>query len=64
VVKTTKVMGENPRRIAELIVEFTLPHNDYSEKERKIIEGAIKGCPVANSLPAELKISRTILYQA
>jgi uncharacterized OsmC-like protein len=63
VVKTTKVMGENPRRIAELIVEFTFPHNNYSDKERKIIEGAIKGCPVTNSLPAELKISRTIIYE-
>jgi uncharacterized OsmC-like protein len=62
VVKTTKVMGENPRHIAELIVEFTFPHNNYSEKERKIIEGAIKGCPVANSLPKEMKISRTINY--
>ncbi|GHU63776.1 hypothetical protein FACS1894123_07250 [Bacteroidia bacterium] len=25
VVKTTKVMGQDPRRIAELIVEFTFP---------------------------------------
>jgi uncharacterized OsmC-like protein len=62
VVKTTKVMGENPRRIVELIVEFTFPHNNYSEKERRIIEGAIKGCPVANSLPAELKITRTLKF--
>jgi uncharacterized OsmC-like protein len=43
-------------------VEFTFPHNNYSEKERRVIEGAIKGCPVANSLPSELKITRTILF--
>ncbi|MDR0798510.1 MAG: OsmC family protein [Dysgonamonadaceae bacterium] len=60
VVKTTKVMGENPRRIVELIVEFTFPPKNYSDKERKIIEAAIKTCPVANSLPAELKLTRTI----
>jgi uncharacterized OsmC-like protein len=55
-------MGENPRRIAELIVEFHFPHNTYSEKERKVIEGAVKACPVANSLPPELKITRTLLF--
>ncbi|MDR0864733.1 MAG: OsmC family protein [Candidatus Symbiothrix sp.] len=63
VVETTKVMGENPRRIVELIVNFTFPHNNYSEKERRVIEGAVKGCPVANSLPAELKITRTVNFK-
>jgi uncharacterized OsmC-like protein len=62
VVKTTKVMGDNPRRIVELNVEFTFPHNNYTEKERRIIEGAVKGCPVANSLPTELKIIRTMKF--
>jgi uncharacterized OsmC-like protein len=55
-------MGENPRRIVELIVNFQFPHNNYSDKERKVIEGAIKSCPVANSLPPELKITRTISF--
>jgi uncharacterized OsmC-like protein len=62
VVETTKVMGENPRRIVELIVNFKFPHNNYSDKERKVIEGAIKGCPVANSLPEGLKITRTLSF--
>jgi len=61
-VETTKVMGENPRRVVELIVNFTFPHNSYSDKERKIIEEAIQGCPVASSLSAELKITSTINY--
>jgi uncharacterized OsmC-like protein len=63
VVETTKVMGDNPRRIVELIVDFTFPPNSYSEKERKIIEGAIKSCPVGNTLPQDLKISRTINFK-
>jgi uncharacterized OsmC-like protein len=62
VAETTKVMGENPRRIAELIVNFKFPHNNYSDKERKVIEGAIKGCPVASSLPETLKITRTVSF--
>ena len=62
-VKTTKIMGADPRRIAELIVEFTFPHNDYSEKERKIIELSAKQCPVANSLDPAMKITKSILYK-
>ena len=62
VVKTSKVMGENPRRIVELKVEFTFPANHYSEKERAIIERSIQHCPVGNSLPSELKITKTITY--
>ncbi|MDR0412618.1 MAG: OsmC family protein [Dysgonamonadaceae bacterium] len=63
VVETSKVMGENPRRIVELIVKFVFPHNNYTDKERKIIEGAIKGCPVANSLSKEMKITRTLSFK-
>jgi uncharacterized OsmC-like protein len=62
VVKTTKVMGENPRRIVELKVDFTFPANNYSDKEQKIIERSINNCPVSNSFPPELKITRTITY--
>jgi uncharacterized OsmC-like protein len=63
IVKTSKIMGENPRRIVELIVEFSFPHNNYSQKERKIIEVAMKGCPVANSFPAELKVTRILKFE-
>lgn len=62
VVETTKIMGENPRRVVELKVDFTFPANNYSEKERTIIERSIKHCPVSNSLPPELIITRTITY--
>lgn len=62
-VETTKVMGENPRRIGELIVNFTFPHNNYSEKERKLIEAAICSCPVANTLPETTKITRTVRFK-
>jgi uncharacterized OsmC-like protein len=62
VVETSKVMADNPRRIAELILHFKFPHNNYSDKERRIIEGAIKACPVANSISPEIKITRTISF--
>ena len=54
-VSVTKVMGTNPRRVVEVIVELLFPHNDYSAKERKLLELAAKECPVANSLHPDLK---------
>ncbi|RZL14204.1 MAG: OsmC family peroxiredoxin, partial [Pedobacter sp.] len=38
----TKVMGENPRRVVGIDVEFNFPANNYSEKDKKIIERAAK----------------------
>ncbi|MDR0419915.1 MAG: OsmC family protein [Prevotellaceae bacterium] len=56
----TKIMGANPRRIAEIIVELTFPKNNYSAKEKKIIELCAKECPVANSLHPDLK--QTVIF--
>jgi putative redox protein len=58
--KVTKIMGDNPRRIAEIIIELHFPHNNYSEKERRLIEHSVKYCPVAQSLHPDLK--QTIIY--
>lgn len=54
-VKITKIMGTNPRRVVEVVVEFTFPHSNYSEKELRILELAAKECPVANSLHPDLQ---------
>jgi uncharacterized OsmC-like protein len=48
-VDITKKMAENPRRISEIILEFHFPKNNYTEKEKKIIEHCAKTCPVAQS---------------
>ncbi|MDR1720201.1 MAG: OsmC family protein [Dysgonamonadaceae bacterium] len=63
-VKTTKVMASNPRHIAELIVEFIVPDNHFTEKERKIIEKASIDCPVANTVASVVKITKTISYKS
>ncbi len=54
-VGVTKVMGTDPRRVVEIVVELTFPHNNYSAKERKLLELSAKECPVANSLHPDLK---------
>lgn len=58
-VKITKVMGVNPRRVVEVIVELNFPRI-YSVKEKRIIELSAKECPVANSLHPDLK--QTVVF--
>jgi uncharacterized OsmC-like protein len=62
-VETTKVMGANPRRIVELIVTVTFPHNNYSAKELKILEASARECPVANSLHPDLKQTVSFIFK-
>ncbi|NJK95300.1 MAG: OsmC family protein [Bacteroidales bacterium] len=63
VAKVTKVMINDPRRVGEIIIDLQFPHNNYSEKERKIIEHAVANCPVAKSLHPDLKQTVTISYK-
>ncbi|MDR0384822.1 MAG: OsmC family protein [Prevotellaceae bacterium] len=58
--ETTKIMGSNPRRVEELTIKITFPHNKYSPKELKILETSARECPVANSLHPDLK--RTVSF--
>lgn len=58
-VKITKVMGTNPRRVVEVVVELNFP-KDYTAKEKRFIEVSAKECPVANSLHPDLK--QTIIF--
>lgn len=53
-VGVTKIMGTNPRRIAEVVLEFYFPGN-YSDKQKKLLQVAADTCPVAKSLHPELK---------
>jgi uncharacterized OsmC-like protein len=50
----TKVMGTNPRRVSEVIIDLHFPETKYSLKEKKLIELASKTCPVALSLHPDL----------
>jgi putative redox protein len=61
-IKITKIMADNPRRVGEVLVEFTFPQNNYSEKEKAIIENAARTCPVAKSLHPDLKQSIIFNY--
>ena len=56
----TKIMEANPRRVGEIIVEFQMPPNNYSDNEKQLLENAARTCPVAQSLKAELK--QTVIF--
>jgi putative redox protein len=59
-IEITKIMKADPRRVGEIIVEFTLPKNNYSDKDKTMLEHAAHTCPVAQSLSAELK--QTVIF--
>lgn len=59
-VEITKNMEANPRRVGEIVVVFTMPKNNYSDKEKELLEHAAHTCPVAKSLSADLK--QTIVF--
>lgn len=58
----TKIMASDPRRISGIIVELHFPHNDYSDKEKRIIEISAYTCPVAKSLHPDLIQDIRIIY--
>ncbi|GAA4930875.1 OsmC family protein [Mucilaginibacter defluvii] len=50
----TKIMAANPRRVAEVVVNFKFP-KEYTDKEKKILEHAALTCPVHLSLGEDVK---------
>lgn len=58
----TKIMGENPRRVTEIIVNLQFPANNYSEKEKQIIEHSARTCPVSYSLHPDIKQDLTFSF--
>lgn len=54
-IEVTKIMASNPRRVSEIEVVFNFPPNNYSDKEKKIIQLSANTCPVFQSLHPDLK---------
>ena len=48
--KITKIMTEKPRKIGEIKIDFDFTENEYTDKQKKILEYCVKSCPVALSL--------------
>lgn len=54
-VDVTKIMASEPRRVAEVIVEFTFPEKGYTEEEKQLVESVAGTSPVPLSLHPDLK---------
>jgi uncharacterized OsmC-like protein len=53
--KTWKIMGENPRRVAEVKIEYDFSMCALSEKQKAILKNLVKVSPVPLSLHNETK---------
>ena len=56
-----KEMGVNPRHINAIRINIYFPQN-YSEKERELLERTAHTCPVGNSLNENLEEDITFHY--
>ena len=54
-IEITKVMGSNPRRISEVHATLKFPPNNFTDKDKTILENAARTCPVAHSLHPDIK---------
>ena len=51
----TKIMANDPRRVAEVIMEFNFPKKGYSEEEKRMIESVAGTSPVPLSVHSDMK---------
>lgn len=55
--EVTKIMGNNPRRIIEIIVRFKFPQNNFTEKQKEFFKFVSETCPVSKSIHPDIKQS-------
>jgi putative redox protein len=53
-VEITKIMASDPRRVAEVVVEFFFPGKSYTSEEKQLIESVAGTSPVPLSLHPEM----------
>ncbi len=58
-----KIMASDPRRIARIEITITMPRQDYTVKEKKILERSAHSCPVGRSLHPKTEEVVEIIWQ-
>ena len=58
----TKIISSEPRKVAEVQIEIKFPPNNYTDKEKKIIEHISRTCPVALSLHESVKQNVKLIF--
>lgn len=54
-IEIDKIMAENPRRVGSFILNIKFPPG-FNEEQKKVYLGAVKSCPVHNSLHPDIKV--------
>lgn len=60
--KTWKIMSENPRRVAEVKIEFDFTMLDLKQNEKELLQSLVKVSPVPLSLHNETKQTVTLKF--
>lgn len=58
----TKIMTDSPRKIGEIRIAFDMTANNYTDKQKKILDHCVKTCPVALSLNDSVIQSVTLKF--
>ncbi len=58
----TKVMTDQPRRVSEIHIELKIKNNDYTDKQKQMIQNAAYTCPVAKSLHPDIQQKINIIW--
>ncbi len=60
--KITKTMLSNPRKIAEIKIEFNFEKNNLTEAQKNKLVSVGENCPVAKSLNSDIKQTLTFNF--
>ncbi|HAN17639.1 MAG: osmotically inducible protein OsmC [Bacteroidetes bacterium GWC2_33_15] len=61
--KTWKIMSEDPRRVAEVKIEYDFTMCDLNDKQKKILQSLVKVSPVPLSLHPETNQNISITFK-
>ncbi|MDK2979002.1 MAG: hypothetical protein PWP52_1716 [Bacteroidales bacterium] len=61
--KTWKIMSENPRRVAEVKIEYDFTMCDLTDKQKRLLKGLVKVSPVPLSLHPDTKQNVSIKFK-
>lgn len=61
--KITKIMTDTPRKIGEIKIEFDFTGNEYTAKQKKILDYCVKTCPVSLSLNESVFQNVNLLFR-
>lgn len=54
-VEVTKIMASDPRRVAEVVIDFSFPKKGFTNTEKQLVESVAGTSPVPLSLHPDLK---------